>query len=280
MNKKKVANKAIDCVTFIEELLSLRFDDNNTNDDGDKNKNAIMPMLYSIDLLKQVDNAKERYGYLRRRIFGDESRHFKQWIESLLGVVDFISRFDDERWLYASRAWLKLDDICQQFPRLNLTTGVVVDLAADPGSFSEYVGKHFKNVERIIAVSLHGMTRLSNCRNVQCLLCDLQNTDATTNTIISNMNEREIVSLVLADGALDSTNSDGGENDAYSTEMYNFSLIQSEICVALSLLARSKSGGDFLLKTFGVKQTPTVQAIAQCATHFRRTLPTKLLSSQ
>lgn len=271
MDKKKVA-KAADPATFIEELVSLRFDDTDDGDKIDEHKTAVVPMLYDIDLSKRVDDAKERYGHLRRRIFGGDAaaaRRFKQWVEGFLGVGIGVG----ERWWYASRAWLKLDDICQQFPRLNLAAGVVVDLAANPGSFSEYVGDHFKYVERTIAVSLHGMTRLTNYRNVQCLRCDLQNWGATTNAIILTMNESETVSLVLADGALDSTNG-GRETGSYSTDTHNLSLIQSEICVALSLLGRKadrEPGGDFLLKTFGVKRAPTVQIIAQCAAHFRRT---------
>ncbi|KAL1460454.1 hypothetical protein WDU94_012436 [Cyamophila willieti] len=231
------------------------------------NVSAICCDAFTWDALNQI---KTKYGDFRR----SNKKKCKLNVSRICA-----NDFQKEQYpSYASRAWTKLHDIVTMYPWILPTTTtthgkiIVLDLAANPGSFTQYLRAHVPTPDdtHFIAISLHGLEKLDSLSSVSTILQDVCDTNTVVTKIKSVISEIQggplapAVLLVVADGARDKTNHNGN----YDAETFNFELIKSEIDTATQVLAE---GGTLVVKLFDTVRLPTLKLIYQTALSFKRT---------
>lgn len=181
-----------------------------------------------------------------------------------------------EDWV--CRSWEKLHEIVSRYQLWDASTNIVVDLAAGPGSWSQYVSRVFVDELPTVRLQLvsfalpHSMLWSSSAPQQEHTIVhgNLFEYDTAIEKLRGALIGR-CADVVIADGASHNTNT-----TTYDVEKCNEFLVCSEIKIALSLL---KVGGSFLLKMFDLTRWSTLESLWAVCNLFETTRVLKPVSS-
>lgn len=151
---------------------------------------------------------------------------------------------------YRARSAFKLEHLDEEFD-LFKDVNRVIDLCAAPGSWSQYVARRMRQLERsttakLLAIDLQEMAPIEGVRILQGDITQHKTIDT-----ISNFFDNEPVDLVISDGAPDVT----GLHDV--DEYIQAQLVLAALNVATQLL---RPKGTFIAKVFRQKDTSLLYA--------------------
>lgn len=244
----------------------------------DDDTNCARLLNCSEETWATVQTARHNYGRLKKLDKGLMFKCVRNSMSTRRHAQSTTKMDFCENWV--CRSWEKLHEIVSRYQLWDESTNIVVDLAAGPGSWSQYVSRVFVDKLptvrlQLVSFALPGSMRWSSSVAPQqqqhtIVHGNLFGYDVAIERLRGALGGR-CADVVIADGASHSTNT-----TTYDVEECNEFLVCSEIKIALSLL---RVGGSFLLKTFDLTRWSTLESLWTVCNMFETTRVLKPVSS-